>query len=69
MNGTKLHFPPHTDGVHVWVATASPLIERCSRGSCKVIRHSRNGTWVEVTKPVRQKATKATEAQQPGFWT
>ena len=66
MNAKKLYFSPHTDRLHAWVPTASPLIERCGRGSCKVMRNSRNGEWIEV-KPARRRRTNV-EAQQPGLW-
>lgn len=66
MSTPKLHFPPHNDEIHAWLPTASPLIERCSRPSCRAIRQWRNSAWIEV-EPVRQKRTTIV-TQQPSLW-
>jgi len=58
--------PPNRCDSHVWVSTASPLIERCGRAGCKAMRQCVKGTWTEpqaaTPKPV------ATTVNQPGLW-
>ena len=66
MSEKKLHFPPHTDGLHIWVPTTSPLIERCGRGCCQAMRRWRKGAWVEAQ--LARSTPPTTKAHQPGLW-
>jgi hypothetical protein len=52
---------------HVWVATASPLFDRCARSGCHAMRRYQNGQWVQTqANPSHSSVPPA--AQQSGFW-
>lgn len=58
--------PAHLCDCHVWIPTASPLFERCSRAGCKAMRQLVGGVWTEPRPTNEQKA--ALPAQQPDLW-
>ena len=64
---TKLHFTPHTDSVHIWLSTASPLVERCGRGGCKATRQYINGAWSQPHTH-QPKLVATSVEQQPDLW-
>jgi hypothetical protein len=67
MATSKLHFTAHTDGAHAWISTASPCVQRCSRPGCRVSRHFKDGTWIEVQAPKSAKHAKP-HIEQPALW-
>jgi hypothetical protein len=56
---------PHVCDGHVWLPTASPLIERCGRAGCKAMRQFRAGAW---TIPEALTARATPTAKQPDLW-
>ena len=53
---------------HIWVPTASPLIDRCCRSGCHAMRQYKNSQWVEAQSD-QPKTPLALAAQQTELWT
>lgn len=48
MSSTPQHVA-HPKDVHMWTSTASPLVQRCARASCRAMRQYVRGVWIEPT--------------------